>query len=141
MIGRVSSSIRRSTCVSNGHKQCEAGSASADPWCMPLRLLLSHRSPLLVSLRCRSLPSCTDCIATIYGPITSQGTGILAYANSTTKLASFRISATGVILELDHQFKIVKKLKLTGYPYKIYKNVRRIERDAIDARFCGCRPM
>lgn len=65
--------------------------------------------------------STSDCIATIYGPITSQGTGVLAYANSTTKLANFRISATGVILELDHTFKIVKKLKLTGYPYKIYK--------------------
>lgn len=69
-----------------------------------------------------SLPSLSDCIATVYGPITTQGTGILAYQNSTTKLANFRISATGVILELDHTFKIVKKLKLTGYPYKIYKS-------------------
>jgi len=64
------------------------------------------------------------CVATIYGPLTSQGTGIMAYVNSTTKLAAFRISATGVVLEMDHQFKIVKKLKLTGTPYKIFKNVR-----------------
>lgn len=66
-------------------------------------------------------PEHMHCIATIYGPITSQGTGILAYANSTTKLANFRVSATGVMLEPDHTFKIVKKLKLTGTPYKIFK--------------------
>lgn len=67
-------------------------------------------------------PEHMHCYATFYGPLAPPGTGLVAFQTLSNSMASFRVSATGVVLELDQSFKIVKKLKLCGTPYKIMKH-------------------
>lgn len=77
------------------------------------------------SIRMRMLkytPEHMHCYATFYGPVALPNTGFCAFNSLSGELAGFRVSATGVILDIDRSVKIVKKLKLTGVPYKIFKN-------------------
>jgi ribosome biogenesis protein BMS1 len=67
-------------------------------------------------------PEHMHCHATFYGPQVPPNTGILAIQKMSGSIAGFRIAATGVALELDASFHVVKKLKLVGTPSKIYKN-------------------
>jgi ribosome biogenesis protein BMS1 len=67
-------------------------------------------------------PDHMHCLATFYGPQVPPNTGILAIQNLTGRIPGFRIAGTGVVLELDSSFPVVKKLKLVGSPTKIYKN-------------------
>ncbi|XP_078658723.1 ribosome biogenesis protein BMS1 homolog isoform X2 [Branchiostoma floridae x Branchiostoma belcheri] len=72
-------------------------------------------------------PEHLHCSATIWGPITPQGTGVLCVQSVGDRSSDFRIATTGVVVELDKSVNIVKKLKLTGYPLKIYKNTAFIK--------------
>ena len=71
-------------------------------------------------------PEHLHCTATFWGPITPQGTGVLALQQQKSA-SDFRIAATGVILDLDKSAQIVKKLKLTGSPLKIFKKTAFIK--------------
>ncbi|CAH1101523.1 unnamed protein product [Psylliodes chrysocephalus] len=77
-------------------------------------------------------PQHLACNAHFWGPITPQGTGFLALQtvdseSSNIKKLGFRIAATGSVLELDKNTKVLKKLKLIGHPMKIYKKTAFIK--------------
>lgn len=77
------------------------------------------------SIRNRHLkytPEHMHCFATFYGPVATPNTGFCAFNTLSGDVPGFRISATGVVLDIDRTTKIVKKLKLTGAPFKIFKN-------------------
>ena len=111
--------------------------------------LLKTRDPVIVSLgwrrfqtmpiyyveehnkRRRMLKYTTEhahCNAVFCGPITHPGIGLLAlqvlHSNAQT---SFRIALTGVSIENSQTVDVVKKLKLTGTPYKVFKNTAFIK--------------
>ncbi|XP_074111082.1 ribosome biogenesis protein BMS1 homolog [Cotesia typhae] len=66
-------------------------------------------------------PKHLTCMGHFWGPITPQGTGVLAVQDINSRSKGFRIVATGSVAELDKNTRIVKKLKLIGEPKKIYK--------------------
>ncbi|CZR69461.1 related to GTP-binding protein Bms1p, required for distinct steps of 40S ribosome biogenesis [Phialocephala subalpina] len=67
-------------------------------------------------------PEHMHCFGTFYGPLIAPNSGFSCYQSFSSKNPGFRIAATGTVLNVDEATEIVKKLKLTGAPYKIFKN-------------------
>ncbi|KAK4223761.1 ribosome biogenesis protein bms1 [Podospora fimiseda] len=72
-------------------------------------------------------PEHMHCTATFYGPLIAPNTGFTCFQSFSSSNPGFRIAATGNVLSVDENAEIVKKLKLTGVPYKIFKNTAFIK--------------
>lgn len=112
-------------------------------------------------------PEHMHCLAMFWGPLAPPKSGVLAVQNLSNNQvtqfypfvhvwqchsvffvnvpmfvqASFRITATGYVQEFNHATKIMKKIKLVGYPYKIFKKTALVKEmftsDLEIARFEG----
>lgn len=68
-------------------------------------------------------PQHMHCVATFWGPLAPPNSGILAVRSLDAAEKTFRISATGLVLEVASESAgIVKKLKLIGQPLQIHQN-------------------
>lgn len=75
-------------------------------------------------------PEHMHCLATFWAPAARPNTGFCAFNTLEGNVSHFRVSATGTVLDMDKgagAHKIVKKLKLTGTPAKVFKNTAFIK--------------
>lgn len=91
---------------------------------MPIYSLTDSRTR---SRMLKYTPEHMHCFATFYGPLIAPNTGFVCFNSFSPSNSGFRIAATGTVLSVDESTEIVKKLKLTGTPAKIFKNTAFIK--------------
>lgn len=91
---------------------------------MPIYSLTDSRTR---SRMLKYTPEHMHCFGTFYGPLIAPNTGFSCFNSFSKENMGFRIAATGTVLSVDESTEIVKKLKLTGSPYKIFKNTAFIK--------------
>ena len=112
--------------------------------------ILKSQDPLILSLgwrRFQTLPIYTTsdsrtrnrmlkytpehayCFASFYGPLVAPNTTFVGFniVDSKSTTGAFRVAASGIIEDINSSVEIVKKLKLVGYPYKIFRNTAFIK--------------
>lgn len=67
------------------------------------------------------------CCAAFYGYGVPPNTGFCAFQSVNRDVSNFRISATGVVLDVNNTVNIVKKLKLVGTPSSVHRNTAFIK--------------
>lgn len=74
-------------------------------------------------------PEHAFCFASFYGPLVAPNTTFVGFnlVDQSSTTGSFRVAATGVVEDLNSLVEIVKKLKLVGYPDKIFRNTAFIK--------------
>lgn len=74
-------------------------------------------------------PEHAYCFASFYGPLVAPNTTFVGFniVDQSSTTGSFRVAATGVVEDLNSSVEIVKKLKLIGHPYKIFRNTAFIK--------------
>jgi ribosome biogenesis protein BMS1 len=74
-------------------------------------------------------PKYTSCFAVCYGPFMPINVSVVGLQNyvKEDKVAQFRICGTGDLIEVNQSFEVVKKLKLIGEPFEIYKKTAFIK--------------
>ncbi|PNT77466.1 hypothetical protein BRADI_1g63330v3 [Brachypodium distachyon] len=72
-------------------------------------------------------PEHMHCFAMFWGPLAPPKSGVLAVQSLSSNKVPFRITATGWIQEFNNTARIMKKIKLTGAPCKIFKKTALIK--------------